>query len=91
MLYDIIYVFKEKIMEKMIMEIRNARNFQLIDKIEFKNKRQYKRLCKKLYKIVKKHYNNNDDKEFLVRETRNTYLVKSCNYGYIIGIRKEKN
>lgn len=78
-------------MKTMIMEVRNARNFKLLDSMEVKSRRKYKIMCKKLNKLIRKHYNKYNGKELLVRETDNSYLVMSDNYGYVIGLKKPKS
>lgn len=78
-------------MKQMIMEIRNAKNLQLLDSKEIKSRIKYKIMCKKLNKLVRKHHNKYNGKEFLVRETNNSYLVMSGNFGYVIGLKKPKS
>lgn len=77
-------------MKKMIMEIRNAKNLKLLDSKEIKGYLQYKIMCKKLNKLIKKHYNKYNGKVFLTRKTKNSYLVVSDNYGYLVGLKKIK-
>lgn len=76
----------------MIMEIRAVNTLKLLDRQEIKNRKKYEKMCKKLTKWVLKHerykqkFNKNE--EFLIRIKNNSYIVKSGNYGFVIGLKK---
>lgn len=72
----------------MKLEIRNARNFKLLDSKNIRNKRAYYKTCRKLTKIVEKHDKiNKFDNEFLIRVRKHSYLVKSNDYGFVVGLK----
>ena len=76
---------------KYIMEIRSAITFRLIDTQEIKGIRKYKKMCKKLTKLVKKHSKNYKNDEILIRINTFSYLIKNGdNYGFIVGLRRSE-
>lgn len=72
----------------MIMEIRTINTLKLIDTQEIKSRRKYEKMCKKLTKLVLKHDKKAKNNEFLIRVKQNSYIVKSGNYGFVIGLKK---
>ena len=75
----------------MIMEIRSVNTLKLLDSKEIKSRREYKRTCKRLTKLVKRHNKiNKEDKEFLVRIKKNSFVVKNNDYGYVVGLKEIK-
>lgn len=46
----------------MIMEIRSVNTLKLLDSKEIKSRREYKRTCKRLTKLVKRHNKINKEK-----------------------------
>lgn len=76
----------------MIMEIRAVNTLRLLDKQEIKNRKKYEKTCKKLTKWVLKYERNrkktNKNEKFLIRVKNNSYIVKSGNYGFVIGLKK---
>ena len=76
----------------MIMEIRSANTLKLLDSKEIKNRREYKRTCKRLTKLVKRHNKiNKEDTEFLVRIKKNSFVVKNNDYGYVVGLKENES
>ena len=71
----------------MIIEVRNVMTLELMEIKQVKNKKEFIRTCKKLTKKVFKCKNND---ELLIRETKNSYLVKDGNNGIKVSIRKKK-
>ena len=75
----------------MIMEIRSANTLKLLYSKEIKRRREYKRTCKRLTKLVKRHNKiNKEDTEFLVRIKKNSFVVKDNDYGYVVGLKEIK-
>ena len=75
----------------MIMEIRSVNTLKLLYSKEIKSRREYKRTCKRLTKLVKRHNKiNKEDTEFLVRIKKNSFVVKGNDYGYVVGLKKIK-
>lgn len=75
----------------MIMEIRSVNTLKLLDSKEIKSRREYKRTCKRLTKLVKRHNKiNKEDMEFLVRIKKNSFVVKNNDYGYVVGLKEIK-
>ena len=75
----------------MIMEIRSANTLKLLDRKEIKSRREYKKTCKRLTKLVKRHNKiNKEDTEFLVRIKKNSFVVKGNDYGYVVGLKEIK-
>ena len=75
----------------MIMEIRSANTLKLLYSKEIKSRREYKRTCKRLTKLVKRHNKiNKEDTEFLVRIKKNSFVVKNNDYGYVVGLKEIK-
>ena len=75
----------------MIMEIRSANTLKLLYSKEIKSRREYKRTCKRLAKLVKRHNKiNKEDTEFLVRIKKNSFVVKNNDYGYVVGLKEIK-
>lgn len=76
----------------MIMEIRAINTLKLIDTQEIKNRRKFDKMCKKITKLVKKHDKKSQkegkNEEFLIRVKKNSYIVKSGRYGFVVGIKK---
>ena len=76
----------------MIMEIRSANTLKLLDSKEIKSRRKYKRTCKRLTKLVKRHNKiNKENTEFLVRIKENSFIVKDNDYGYVVGLKKSES
>ena len=76
----------------MVMEIRSVNTLKLLDSKEIKSRKEYKRTCKRLAKLVKKHNKiNKENREFLVRIKENSFVVKDNDYGYVIGLKKSKS
>ena len=76
----------------MIMEIRSVNTLKLLDSKEITSRKEYKRTCKRLTKLVKKHNRiNKENREFLVRIKENSFVVKDNDYGYVIGLKKSKS
>lgn len=72
----------------MIMEIRAINTLKLIDVKKIKSIKKYRKMCKKLTSLVLKHDKiNNKCTDFLIRVEEHSYIVKSGNYGYIIGLK----
>ena len=76
----------------MIMEIRSANTLKLLYSKEIKSRREYKRTCKRLTKLVKRHNKiNKENTEFLVRIKENSFVVKDNDYGYVVGLKKSES
>ena len=76
----------------MIMEIRSVNTLKLLDSKEIKSRREYKRTCKRLTKLVKRHNKiNKKDTEFLVRIKKNSFVVKNNDYGYVVGLKENES
>lgn len=76
----------------MIMEIRSVNTLKLLDSKEIKSRREYKRTCKRLTKLVKRHNKiNKENTEFLVRIKENSFVVKDNDYGYVVGLKKSES
>lgn len=79
----------------MIMEIRAINTLKLIDTQEIKSRRKFDKMCKKLTKLVLKHDKKSQkegkNEEFLIRVKKNSYIVKSGRYGFVVGIKKTKS
>lgn len=75
----------------MIMEIRAINTLKLIYTQEIKSRRKYEKMCKKLTKLVLKHDKKAKNNEFLIRVKQNSYIVKSGNYGFVVGLKKSKS
>lgn len=76
----------------MIMEIRSINTLKLLDSKEIKSRREYKRTCKRLTKLVKRHNKiNKEDTEFLVRIKKNSFVVKNNDYGYVVGLKENES
>ena len=76
----------------MIMEIRSVNTLKLLDSKEIKSRREYKRTCKRLTKLVKRHNKiNKEDAEFLVRIKKNSFVVKNNDYGYVVGLKENES
>lgn len=71
----------------MIMEIRTVHNLKLIHSEKIKKYRKYVKMCNKLAKWVLKHKKND---EFLVRVKNNSFIVKSGDYGFVVGLKERK-
>ena len=76
----------------MIMEIRSVNTLKLLDSKEIKSRREYKKTCKRLTKLVKRHNKiNKENTEFLVRIKENSFVVKDNDYGYVVGLKKSES
>ena len=76
----------------MIMEIRSVSTLKLLDSKDIKSRREYKRTCKRLTKLVKRHNKiNKEDTEFLVRIKKNSFVVKDNDYGYVVGLKENES
>ena len=76
----------------MIMEIRSVNTLKLLDSKEIKSRREYKKTCKRLTKLVKRHNKiNKENTEFLVRIKENSFIVKDNDYGYVVGLKKSES
>ena len=76
----------------MIMEIRSVNTLKLLYSKEIKSRREYKRTCKRLTKLVKRHNKiNKENTEFLVRIKENSFVVKDNDYGYVVGLKKSES
>jgi hypothetical protein len=79
----------------MIMEIRAINTLKLIDTQEIKSRRKFDKMCKKLTKLVLKHDKKSQkegkNEEFLIRVKKNSYIVKSGRYGFVVGIKKAES
>ena len=76
----------------MIMEIRSVNTLKLLYSKEIKSRREYKRTCKRLTKLVKRHNKiNKEDAEFLVRIKKNSFVVKNNDYGYVVGLKENES
>lgn len=79
----------------MIMEIRAINTLKLIDIQEIKSRRKFDKMCKKLTKLVlkydKKSQKEGKNNEFLIRVKKNSYIVKSGRYGFVVGIKKAES
>ena len=76
----------------MIMEIRSVNTLKLLDRKEIKSRREYKRTCKRLTKLVKRHNKiNKENTEFLVRIKEKSFIVKYKDYGYIEGLKESES
>ena len=76
----------------MIMEIRSANTLKLLDSKEIKSRREYKKTCKRLTKLVKRHNKiNKENTEFLVRIKENSFIVKDNDYGYVVGLKESES
>ena len=76
----------------MVMEIRSVNTLKLLDSKEIKSRREYKRTCKRLTKLVKRHNKiNKEDAEFLVRIKKNSFVVKNNDYGYVVGLKENES
>lgn len=76
----------------MIMEIRSVNTLKLLDSKEIESRREYKRTCKRLTKLVKRHNKiNKENTEFLVRIKENSFVVKDNDYGYVVGLKKSES
>ena len=76
----------------MIMEIRAINTLKLIDTQEIKSRRKFDKMCRKLTKLVLEHDKKSQKQgkynEFLIRAKQNSYIVKSGNYGFVVGLKK---
>ena len=76
----------------MIMEIRSVNTLKLLDSKEIESRREYKRTCKRLTKLVKRHNKiNKENTELLVRIKENSFVVKDNDYGYVVGLKKSES
>ena len=79
----------------MIMEIRAINTLKLIDMQEIKSRRKFDKMCKRLTKLVLKHDKKSQkegkNEEFLIRVKKNSYIVKSGRYGFVVGIKKAES
>ena len=79
----------------MIMEIRAINTLKLIDMQEIKSRRKFDKMCRKLTKLVlkydKKSQKEGKNEEFLIRVKKNSYIVKSGGYGFVVGIKKAES
>ena len=73
----------------MYLEVRDLK-FNLITREKIKNHRKYGKAIKKAIKLVDK-YNNKvaEELELMIRVREHSFLVKSGNYGFIIGVKEE--
>lgn len=76
----------------MIMETRAVNTLTLLDLQKIKNKRKYSKMCKYLTKLVLKHHKNakkrGEYEIVLMRTNKNSYLIKSGNYGFVVGLKR---
>lgn len=75
----------------MILEIRNIKDFSILQTKKIKNYKQYSKQCnneiKKVMKQYKKDLKHNLSTELLLRIKKCSCLIKTNDYGVVVGIR----